>query len=100
MMKLEQPNELQSGFIFVKCSKKTHDDCRKIRNAIIEKSHGYIQEAFTTNAVIDDETWCVAASALIPVSEAKKFKKHLRTIRTTGRNPITVKNLKFVLNKQ
>ena len=99
-MKLEQPNELQSGFIFVKCSKRTHDDCRKIRDAIIEQSDGYVQEAYTTNAVIDEKTWCVAASALLPASKADKFKRHLRTIRTTGRHPITVKNLKLVLNKQ
>ncbi|PIN83459.1 MAG: hypothetical protein COV65_03490 [Nitrosopumilales archaeon CG11_big_fil_rev_8_21_14_0_20_33_24] len=100
MMKLENPNELQSAFILLKCSKKTHDDCRKIRNALIKDSYGYVQEAFTTNAIVDNETWCVAASALVPANEAKKFEKHLQDIHTDEKNPVAVKKLKFVLNKQ
>ncbi len=100
MMELEQQNDLQSAFILLKCSKRKHDDCRKIRDAVIDDSYGYVQEAFTTNATVDDETWCVAASALVPVNEAKKFEKHLRSIHTDGNRPIGVKKLKFVLNKQ
>lgn len=100
IMKLEQPNKLQSAFILLKCSKKIHNDCRKIRDAIIENSHGYIQEAFTTKAVIDNETWCVAASALVPTNEAKKFEKHLQSINTKGKRPIIIKNLKFIIDKR
>ena len=96
---MKQANDLQSGFILVKCSKKIHNDCRKIRDALIENSDGYVQEAYTTNAKIEDVTWCVAASALFPANKTEKFKKHLSTIRTAGKHPITVKNLKFVLNE-
>ena len=99
-MKLEKPSELQSAFVLLKCSKKTHDDCRKIRDALIDDSYGYVQEAFTTNATVDNEIWCVAASALVPTNEAKKYEKHLKDIHTKGKNSIVVKKLKFVLNKQ
>lgn len=100
MIKQKRLNELERAFVLIKCSKKTHDDCRKIRDILIEGSSGYIQEAFTTNVIVDDETWCVAASALVPTNQTKKFEKHLLTIHTKGRTPIRVKNLKFMLNKQ
>ena len=97
---MKQVNELQSGFVFIKCSKKTHNDCRKIRDALIEKSHGCIQEAFTTNTEIENETWCVAASALIPVSDTAKFRRELLATHTSEKHPTTIKNLKLVLNEQ
>ena len=97
MMKLEQQGELRGGFVLVKCSKKIHNDCRKIRDAVVEQSNGHVQEAFTTNAKIEGETWCVAASALVPAGDAKKFKRRLRAVHITGRHPITVKNIKLIL---
>ncbi len=81
MMKLEQSNDLKSAFVLVKCSKNEHDDCRSIRDAMLEK-FGQIQEAYTTDAEIDNQKWCVAASALIPSDESDQFKKELSTLVT------------------
>ena len=99
MMKLEQPGELRSAFVLVKCSKKNHNDCRKIRDAVVEQSNGHIQEVFTTNAEIEGRTWCVAASALVPADEIKKFEKSLLAVRTAGRHAATVRNLKLVFSQ-
>lgn len=99
-MKQKQQSELQNAFILLKCTKKTHDDCRKIRDALVENSSGYVQEAYTTNATISNTTWCVAASALVPTDESKKFEKHVRTIQTSGNAPIGVKELKVIMNRR
>ena len=99
-MKLEQSNKLQSAFVLEQCSKKIHDDCRNIRDALIEDSDGCIQEAFTTNAIVGDVTWCVAASALVPTNKAAQFEKQLRNAKTKDKTPITVKHLKIILDKQ
>lgn len=95
-----QGNDLQNAFILAKCSKRKHNDCRKIRDALIASSSGYIQKAYTTNAEIRGETWCVAASALVPVNRAKRLERSLKEARTGGSRPVTVKNLFFALNKQ
>ena len=99
MMKLEQSGKLQSAFVLVKCSKKNHNDCRKIRDAVVEQPNGHIQEVFTTNAEIEGEVWCVAASALVPADETKKFEKNLLAVRTVGRHTVAVKNLKLVFSQ-
>lgn len=93
-------NDLESAFILARCSKKSHDDCRRIRDALMDKSSGCIQEAFTTNAVVDGKTWCVAASALVRVGDAGGLERRLRRARAPGRYPVSVKNLKFILNEQ
>ena len=98
-MNLEKSNDLKSAFVLVKCSKKNHDDCRKIRDALVEES-SYVQEAYTTNANVDNEQWCVAASALVPSNEAEKFANDLWKISTRGQKPITVKNVKLLINQQ
>lgn len=100
MMELKKPNELQSAFIFVKCSKTTHDDCRQIRDAMIDETGKHIQEAYTTDAYVDGVTWCVVASALLTLDESKNFEKTLKNITTGGKNPITIKNMKFLMNRQ
>ncbi len=79
MMKLKQPSDLKSAFVLVKCSKNEHNDCRDIRDAMLEK-FGQIQEAYTTDAEIDNQKWCVAASALIPSDESDQFKKELSAL--------------------
>ncbi len=76
MMKLKQSNDLKSALVLVKCSKNEHNDCRTIRDAMLKK-FGHIQEAYTTNAEIDNQKWCVAASALIPSNETDQFRKQL-----------------------
>lgn len=93
-----QPNDLRSALILAKCSKRKHNDCRKIRDALISSSSGYIQKAYTTNAEIRDETWCVAASALVPGNRAKVLERALRQARTGGSRPVTVKRLLFLPN--
>ncbi len=93
-------NDLENAFILAKCSKKRHDDCRKIRDELMDRSSGCIQEAFTTNAVVDGQRWCVAASALVRVGDAGMLERRLRRARVPGRHPVSVKNLKFILNEQ
>ena len=98
MMQL-QKSDLRSGFVLLKCSKQSHNDCRKIRDALIDKFSN-VQEAYTTNSKIDNEQWCVAASALIDTRNAKKFEDELWKLRVKGKKPITITNLKVLVDNQ
>ena len=53
--------KLKNAFVLLQCDKKTHDDCRKIRDELLKYPN--IQRAHTTRAKINDEQWCVAATA-------------------------------------
>ena len=99
-MELEQSNDLKSAFVLVKCSKNEHDDCRTIRDAMFEKFN-YIQEAYTTDSEIDNQKWCVAASALIPSSNTDQFKKDLSALNTDESGmPITVADFRVFVDGQ
>ena len=78
-MKQTLKTDLKGALILLKCSKDQHNDCRSIRDALFKKFR-HIQEGYTTNAEIDNQKWCVAASALIPSNEAEQFKKELSTL--------------------
>ncbi len=89
---------LRNAFVLVRCSKKTHDDCRKIRDALIDGTSGYIQRAYTTDAVIDNNRYCVAASALVPVEDARKFKRNIMKIQTEGKRPVTISHCHLIVD--
>ncbi len=101
MMKLEQSNDLKSAFVLVKCSKNEHNDCRAIRDAMLKK-FDYVQEAYTTDTEIDNQKWCVAASALVPSNETEKFKKELDKELTAndGDTHITVSDFRVIVDGQ
>ena len=89
---------LRNVFLLVRCSQKSHDDCRNIRDALIDGTSGYIQRAYTTDALIDDKRYCVAASALVPVEEAGKFKRDILKIQTKERRPVTVNRCHLIVD--
>ena len=92
---------LSSAFIMIKCTKDTHDDCRGIRDALVDASSGCVQEAYTTDATVDGTTWCVAASAIVPTDKAAEFKEKVNGIETNDAGvPVKVKNLMFLLDKK
>jgi len=99
MMQQLHKSDLRSAFVLLKCSKQSHNDCRKIRDALIDKFPN-IQEAYTTNAEVDGEQWCVAASALVDVKDEKKFEKELWKLTAEGKKPITIGNLKLIVDNQ
>jgi len=98
MMQFEK-NQLKTAFILLKCDKRKHNDCRKIRDALLEK-HPNVRKAHTTNAKIQDERWCVAATALVNTSEAKQFEDDLWKLKTETARPVGVSDLHFVLDEQ
>lgn len=89
---------LRKAFVLLQCSKKTHNDCRRIRDALIDGTSGYVQSAYTTDAVVDGRRYCVAASALVPGEEAEKFRRRVRRIRTGGKLPVTVKHIELTMD--
>ncbi|MGI0075945.1 MAG: hypothetical protein ACREAU_00885 [Nitrosopumilaceae archaeon] len=92
-------SDLKSAFVLLKCSKREHNDCRQIRDALIDQV-GNIQEAYTTDAEINNEKWCVAASALIDTKDIEKFKEVMWNVKTSGSRPITVDNLELLVDNQ
>ncbi len=100
MMNLEQSNDLKSALVLVKCSKNEHNDCRTIRDAMLKK-FGHIQEAYTTDVEIDNQKWCVAASALIPSNESDQFKKELGNLDADESNAhITIDDSRVFIDGQ
>ena len=99
MMVQTQKSDLISAFILLRCSKSNHDDCRKIRDALIDQV-GNVQEAYTTNATVDGVNWCVAASALVDVKDNKKFEDKLWGVHAEGKTPITVDDIRLFLDNQ
>lgn len=98
MLALRQ-NQLKTAFILLKCDNREHKDCRKIRDALLARCPS-IRTAYTTDAKIRGERWCVAATALVNASEAEKFEKEMRSVRTDAARPIGVSKLHFVLDDQ
>lgn len=92
-------SDLEVAFIMVKCSQKVHDDCRGIRDVLIDQSRGRVQKAYTTNAVIEGTRWCVAASALVRTDQARDFERQISQMRTRGRHPVRVTDVMFILNQ-
>ena len=100
MMKLEQSNDLRGALVLIKCSKNQHNDCRAIRDALFKKFI-HIQEAYTTDVEIDNQKWCVAASALIPSNETEQFKKELSTLDADESDiHVTLDDLRVFVDKQ
>ena len=98
-MLASRQNQLKTAFILLKCDNKEHKDCRKIRDALLSR-HPNIRTAYTTNARIRGERWCVAATALVSASEAEGFAKEVRAVQTDAARPIGVSNLHFALDDQ
>ena len=100
MTNLEQSNDLKSALVLVKCSKNEHNDCRTIRDAMLKK-FGHIQEAYTTHAEINNQKWCIAASALIPSNESDQFKKELSILDADESNiRITIDDFRVFIDGQ
>ena len=89
---------LLNAFILLQCSQRTHNDCRRIRDALVEGTSGYVQSAYTAYAMVGGRRYCVAASALVPSGEAEKFRRRIRRIRTGGKVPVTVKHIELTVN--
>lgn len=100
MMVQTPKSDLRSAFVLLKCSKNNHDDCRQIRDALIDKLGIQIQQAYTTNTKIDGEKWCVAASALVDVNDKENLEKKLWKLEAKARKPITIKNLRLYVDQQ
>ena len=93
-------NELKSAFILLKCNKKLdHNDCRQIRDALLEK-HPNVRRAYTTNTKILGEQWCVAATALVNTAKQKEFEKKLWKLETKSKNPIKIAKVHLVVDQQ
>ncbi|ABK76714.1 hypothetical protein CENSYa_0068 [Cenarchaeum symbiosum A] len=97
---LKRSNIMRGAFILVKCSKTRHNDCRDIRDALIKGSSGYIQDAMTTNTVVDGTKWCVAVSALVPLDDADNFERRLKRIQTKDKKSVSVEKLKFMMDRR
>lgn len=90
--------ELRSAYILLKCSKKSHDDCRDIRDTLL-RMHPIIRRAMTTNSIINNKQWCVSATALVSTKDAKQFENKLRSITcTTGTKTVKIKDIHFILD--
>lgn len=98
MIQLEK-NQLKSAFILLQCDKKTHNDCRAIRNTLLENFPN-VRKANTTDANIRGERWCVAATVLVNTFEEKQFKKKLMALKTNTTRSIGVSKLHLVLDDQ
>ena len=92
-------NELKSAYVLLKCNKKEHDDCRKIRDALLKK-YPNVRRAQTTDAKINGEQWCVAATALVNSKDAKQFEDELWSLRTSEKKPVGVANVHFIIDQQ
>ena len=92
-----EKNQLKSAFILLRCDKKEHNDCRKIRDALLEK-HPNVRSAYTTKAEINGERWCVAATALVNTAKEKQFEKELFALETKTARPIGVSGLHLVVD--
>ena len=99
LMVNKQKSDLRSAFILLKCSKQKHNDCRQIRNALIDQI-GNVQQAYTTDAELGGEKWCVAASALVDVNKKDEFKKKLWKLAAKGPKPIKITNLELLIDNQ
>ncbi len=91
-------NELKSAYILLKCNKKEHNDCRRIRDALLEK-YPNVRRAHTTNVKIHDERWCVAATALVDSADEKKFERGLWSIHTSTKKSIGISNVHLVIDQ-
>ena len=91
---------LRNAFILVRCSKRRHDDCRRIRDTLVDGTSGYVQTAYTTDAVVRGTRYCVAASALVPAEEAGRFKRRLSRIRAGGGRPVTVERYHVIVDER
>ena len=98
MTQLEK-NQLKPAFILLQCDKTTHNDCRKIRDRLLEK-HPNVRKAYTTNVRIRDQRWCVAATALVNTAREKQFEKQLLKLKTNTSRPIGVSRLHLVVDDQ
>ena len=85
-------NRLANALILIRCTKKSHRDCRPIRDALLDKFPGVIQ-SFTTDAKFDGIEWCVVGNALINVAERDKIESDLRRLKTDSKRPVGVSNL-------
>ncbi len=92
-------NELKNAYILLKCNKKEHDDCRNIRDALLEK-YPNVRRAQTTNVKIHGEQWCVAATALVNSVDEKKFERELWDLHTSAKKPTGISNIHFVIDRQ
>jgi len=92
-------NELKNAYVLLKCDKTAHDDCRKIRDALLEK-YPNVRRAQTTDTKINGEQWCVAATALVNSADAKKFEQGLWKLHTTAKKPVGISNVHFVIDQQ
>ncbi len=92
-------NELKNAYILLKCNKRKHDDCRKIRDALLEK-HPNVRRAQTTNVKIHGEQWCVAATALVNSADERKFEQGLWNLHTSAKKSIGISNVHFVIDQQ
>ena len=84
---------LKSAFLLLRCSNDKHDDCREIRDAILERSKN-IQEIFTTKTAINGINYCIAGSALLSTDEIGKFEKDVKDASING---ITIKDFKLTI---
>lgn len=93
-------NELKSAFVLLKCDKKkSHDDCRQIRDALLEK-YPNVRRAYTTDAIIKGEKWCVAATALVNVAKQEAFEDELWNLKTKSKKPIGISDVHIVIDQQ
>ena len=63
----------------MKCSQNKHDDCRKIRDALLDR-HPNVRRAQTVNVKIKGERWCVSATALVNSMDAVSFEKEMSNL--------------------
>ena len=92
-------NELKNAYVLLKCDKKEHKDCRKIRDALLEK-YPNVRRAYTIDAEINGERWCIAATALVNSADEKKVEDSLWKLHTDSKKPIGISNVHFVVDKQ
>ena len=88
-------NHLHNAFILIRCTKKSHKNCKPVRNALMKNFKNVLQ-SYTTNADVDGIEYCVAGKALVNTSEIPKFKTKLKNL-TTPSKKIGVKELQVLI---
>lgn len=89
--------DLRSAYILLRCTKKRHDDCRAIRDALL-RAHPNVQRAMTTNATVGGQKWCVAGPALVDARKAVQFKREIMRLRAGRGSRIGVERVSLAVD--
>lgn len=76
-------HKLQKITALLRCEKSNHADCIELLEEVRRINN--VTYAETTNAVLEDDEFCVIADALVKSGEIEKFDKKLEEILNRGK---------------